>query len=264
MPTTNHSKLFTIDVKDRKAAVDNLIAVSAPNGDFFLLLVLSVLIVVSGLLINNASVIIGGMVVAPILSPILSMAMGVVLADFKLIRRAARTVLVSLLLVILFSAVMTLFYPSRMLNVEILTRSQASLAHLVIAIASGIAAAFALAKPNLSATIPGIAVSVSLLPPLAVTGIGAAMGDWRLTSGSLVLFLVNLIGIVLASTVVFSLLGFYPLRKQAEVILKEEEKQIIKEKKVVELQKEKEKKLIEAEATKEAEKEVEANGGTAE
>lgn len=260
-------KLFTLTVGERKEAVDDLIDASAPNGDFFLLLVLSVVIVVSGLLINNVAVIIGGMVVAPLLSPILGMAMGVVLADFKLIRRSSRTMVISALLVFAFSIVMTLFYPSRGLNSEIMSRSTASLAHLIIAIASGIAASFALAKPRISATLPGIAVSVALLPPLAVTGVGVAFVNWELMIGSLTLFLVNFIGIVLASTVVFSLHGFYPVRKQAEVLLKQEEKEIVKEKKKKELKKEEEEKELEKEAKREAKKELEEekeNGETEE
>lgn len=230
-------KLFRLTVSERKDAVERLITDSAPSADFFLMLALSVLIVVSGLHMNNAAVIIGGMVVAPLLSPILSMSMGVVMADFRLIARGSRTMLLSAIMVIAFAAIITLFFPDRALNAEIVSRSSASLGHLVIAIASGVAAAFALAKPNLSATIPGIAVSVSLLPPITVSGVGIALADWNLTSGSLTLFLVNFIGIVLAATVVFSLHGFYPVRNEAEEKLTEEEKEREKERKAAEAEK---------------------------
>ncbi|MBU1348725.1 DUF389 domain-containing protein, partial [Patescibacteria group bacterium] len=61
---------------------------------------------------------------------------------------------------------------------ELAARSSASLAGMIVAVASGVAAAFAFSKSDLSATIPGIAVAVSLLPPIAATGVGLSMGDW--------------------------------------------------------------------------------------
>ena len=233
-------KMFEVSVEQRKKTIDQLVEVSLLTSDYFLLLGLSVLIVVSGLLINSASVIIGGMVVAPLLSPIMAMALGVVLADFKLIRKALVTLAVSVAVVVFFSLMMSLFYPSRGLNSEILERSSASLAHLIIAIASGILASFAFAKPNISSTITGIAVSVALLPPIAATGIGIALTDWGLVSGSFMMFVLNFLGIVLSATVVFSLMGFYPVRRQAEAKLREEELEAMREKKERELLKAKE------------------------
>lgn len=257
------SKLFSVSVEQRKETIDQLVEVSLLTSEYLLLLGLSAIIVVSGLLINSASVIIGGMVVAPLLSPILTMAMGVVLADFKLMRKSAVTLAVSIGVVVLFSVLMTLFYPGRGLNAEIIERSSASLAHLIIAIAAGILAAFALAKPSISQTITGIAVSVSLLPPIVATGIGIALTDWGLTSGSLTLFIINFLGIVLAATVVFSLMGFYPVRRQAAAKLKEEEKEALRAKKERELEKAKEAKE-QVKLEREVEKEVEKDLGTEE
>jgi len=193
--------------------------------EYVLLLVLSSIIVVAGLLIDSASVIIGGMVVAPLLSPILTMSMGFALADFRLLRKAARTLIISIVLAIGLALILSLFSRPDQLNGEILERSSASLVHFLIAVCVGVLAAFSHVKPNISSTLIGIAVSVALLPPIAVTGIGIAIMDWSLVSGSLLLFILNLIGIIFPATMIFSLMGFYPLRYHArQALQKEEEK----------------------------------------
>ncbi len=216
--------ILTLTVDDRKKAIDRLLEESAPNAGFFLQLALATAIVVPGLLVDNAAVIIGGMLVAPLLSPILSLALGVALADFHLMRRAATTIGLSVLLVVGAAVAMSLFHNGRYLNTEILSRAEVSLAYLIIAIASGAAATFAFARPNLSAALPGVAVAVALLPPLSAGGVALSLGALDVFIGTLSLFAVNLLGIVLAALVLFSLFGFYPARKEAEIKLKEEEK----------------------------------------
>jgi uncharacterized hydrophobic protein (TIGR00271 family) len=218
--------IFAITQQERKEAIDSLIEQSSPKFDFFLLLTLSIFIVVPGLFLNNAAIIIGAMVVAPLLSSILSLALGVTIADFNLIIRSFRTFIVAIVIVVIASFIMALFYHGAGMNGEILARSSPSLSYLLVAIASGIAASFAQVKPNMSATLPGIAVSVSLLPAIAVTGIGIGFGDLSLITGSLALFGLNLLGIVFSAIVVFSLFGFYIARKESEKKLEEEEKEL--------------------------------------
>lgn len=218
-------QIFAITQAERKTAIDCLIDQSSPKFGFFLLLTLAILIVVPGLFLNNPAIIIGAMVVAPLLSSILSLALGVTIADFNLIIRSARTFLIAIAITIIASFIMSLFYHDTPMNEEILSRSLPSLSYLIVAIASGIAASFALVRPNMSATLPGIAVSVSLLPAIAVTGIGIALGDLHVVTGSLALFGLNLLGIIFSSIVIFSLFGFYVARKESEKKLGEEQKE---------------------------------------
>lgn len=219
---------FAITQQERKEVIDNLIELSSPKFDFFLLLTLSIFIVTPGLFLNNAAIIIGAMVVAPLLSSMLSLALGVTIADFKLIVRSLRTLLIAILLVALISFVMSLFYNGVELQHEILSRSQASLSYILVAIASGVAASFANIRPNMSATLPGIAVSVSLLPAIAVTGIGIAFGNLSMITGSLALFGLNFLGIIGSAIVVFSLFGFFSARKESQKKLDQEEREMEK------------------------------------
>ncbi len=211
------------------SAIDQLLNVSLLTPEYVMLLLLSSLIVVAGMLVGSASAVIGGMVVAPLLSPILTMSMGFALADFKLLRKASRTLAISVALVIALAAVVSLFASPGELNGEILERSNVSLAHFLIAVCAGILAAYSHAKPNVSSALTGIAVSVALLPPIVVTGMGVALLDWGLVSGSLLLFILNLIGIIFPATMLFSVMGFYPMRKHARETLVREEKEATKE-----------------------------------
>ncbi|MEA3249497.1 MAG: TIGR00341 family protein [Patescibacteria group bacterium] len=217
-------KILSLSADQRKSALDSLLDVTLLTPDYVLTLTLSVIIVVVGLLIDSASVIIGGMVVAPLLSPILALAMGVILQDFKMMKRAIKTLAISVGVIVLLAIFLTLF-SSGGITEEIAERSAASLAHMIIAMSAGVLAAISLARPDVPSRLTGIAVSVALLPPISVTGIGVAFGNWELVSGSFTLFLINLLGIIFSALIVFSLMGFSRSRRDAAQILKKEEKE---------------------------------------
>lgn len=220
--------------KDKSNAIENLIVESTPRQDFFLMVVLSVLMATFGLLINNTAVIIGSMLIAPILYPILGLSLGIVMADFKLISRSFYTLLKSMVFGIAAAALIALFF-SQGYEAPLV---EPSLIYVMIAIIAGLAASFALIKPQLSETLPGIAISVTLIPPLAATGIGIAKFDWNVISDSFVLFMVNAIGIIFASMIVFSLMHLYIKRMDARKAIKKEEKAVKREKENAEKEKE--------------------------
>lgn len=215
-------QLFKLDREDRKASVNKLIEGASPNSEFYLLLVLSTVITTLGVILNSAPIVIGGMLVAPIISPILSMAMAVVMADFKVLFQSAKVLLASISLVAIIALIISFLSVNIEANAEILSRAEPSIAYFVVAVAAGIAAAFAFARPSLSESIPGIAVTVALLPPLVVVAISVKMLNYEILAGSLGLFFLNLFGIIFAATIIFSLMGFYRLRDVAEKKLEKE------------------------------------------
>lgn len=226
--------LFEVDPKHRKQALDTLIKESAPTSDFFLMLLMSVVIVTVGLLINNASIIIGGMLVAPLLYPILALGMSVVLADTNMMRRSIYVIVKSIVLSLVIAGAISLFFiglldKESLLQSEILDRAHPSLAYLLVSIAAGVAAAFAFTKKELSEALPGIAVSVALIPPIAVMGIGFAFVNWGIITGALGLFGLNLLGIVFASFIVFSFMNYHDQRRDAAKFIAKEEKELEKE-----------------------------------
>jgi uncharacterized hydrophobic protein (TIGR00271 family) len=206
-----------ITERDKTLAVKDLIDDSTPRPSFFFLVVLSVLMAACGLLINNVAVIIASMLIAPILSPILSLALGIIISDGRLISRSFFTLLKSSGYAIGLSAAVTWLlwnFTSSSdfmfeLNTEILSRIEPSIVYLIIAIIAGTATAFARVKPELSETLPGTAIAVALVPPLATIGIGVATLRLEVISGALAMFILNAVGIILAAMVMFSLMNLY-------------------------------------------------------
>lgn len=223
----------------KRETVNKLLEESTPTYDFFLMLVLASIIVTIGLLLSNAAVIIGGMLVAPILFPILSLSMGIVVGDIKLIKRAGAVIIQSVVVATLISLFISLLFIRKEITPELISRIYPNLAYFLIAFVSGGAAAYALARPSLSAILPGVAVSVSLIPPLAAVGVSITFLSWEMTVGTAGLFFLNLIGIVFAGLIVFAVLKFYEVKEVIEKKIKAEEA-VIKEE-----QKEKEKEKIE-------------------
>jgi len=202
------------------------------------MILLSILMATFGLLIDNTAVIIGSMLIAPMLYPILGISLGVVMSDGKLISRSFYTVIKSTIISVIGAILVTwLFGADIELGREFFSRTEPTIIYATIAFISGLAASFALVKPDLSETLPGIAISVSLIPPVAAVGIGIARFDWVLASGALIMFLINIAGIIFASMTVFSLMNLYVKRTIVTKIIAREreemEKEIAKAKKLL-------------------------------
>jgi len=189
---------------------------SHPDFDFFLLVLLSSIIATLGLLVNSPAVIIGAMLVAPLMSPIIGLGLASIRGDDVLARNALASLLRGAALGVLISFLVTwvnTFMPfvdlqANNLPMEVMARTQPSPLDLAIALAGGLAAAFALAMPDISAALPGVAIATALMPPLSTIGIGLAFQRWDVAAGSLLLFVTNAITIAFASMLVFFVLGF--------------------------------------------------------
>ena len=228
---------FNITTDDRKETMTRLIEESRADNTFYIMLFLSTLITVSGLLMDNLVVVLGGMLVAPLLTPILSLGMSMATTNAVSFRRSSEIILKSTVLILFVSIITTVFlnFPSSVTSEskEILSRSSTDMIALFIALIAGLAAAFAWAKPKMSASLPGVAVAASILPPLVVAGIGLAYLQRDVFLGAFQLFFANIIITILASLTIFSLFGFFTVRKEEEKKIKEEIKEINEEKKEI-------------------------------
>lgn len=222
-----------VSESDKSTAVKKLIEASTPNFNFFLLVILSVLMATFGMLENNTAVVIGSMLIAPVLFPILSLSLSVVMSDYKLIQRAGLTLVKALVLGVAAALLATLFFGgSAPLTSEVMLRTEPTLLSIAIAIVAGLAVAYTLTQPDLSETLPGIAVAVALIPPLAVIGVGLASLNWAVVAGAVVYLVVNIVGIVFASMLVFSLMNLYVKRGVAARAADKADKQVEKEEEV--------------------------------
>ncbi|HET90404.1 MAG TPA: TIGR00341 family protein [Chloroflexi bacterium] len=181
-----------------------------PNVNYFVLIVLSCIIATLGLLLDSAAVVIGAMLVAPLMSPILAFSLGIVLGDVRLIRLSIEAVFKGVALATIIAIFIGILSPLKELTGEIMARTQPNLLDLTVALASGMAGAYALARKDVSAALPGVAIAAALMPPLGVVGLGLALGEPRVAGGAFLLFITNIASISLAGAIIFLLLGVHP------------------------------------------------------
>jgi uncharacterized hydrophobic protein (TIGR00271 family) len=222
--------LFKISQYERNKFCTKVIEASAPRTEFYFLVILSTIIVAMGLLAENIILVIGGMLVTPLLSPVLAVALGIVINEKHVIWRSLRILLTSLLLAFIVSLLVGLISQISVGTSEIVSVMKPSLFALLIAIVAGVAASYTWVKPGLDGTLPGIAVTVTLIPPFTAIGLALVHGEWLLLQNVFNLFLLNILGIVLASLAVFSLMEFYKSKRKVVAEVKEEEKVIKQEK----------------------------------
>ncbi|NVJ85930.1 MAG: TIGR00341 family protein [Algoriphagus sp.] len=189
------------------------------SGSFLVLMALSTLIATFGLFGDSSPVVIGAMILAPLMGPIISLAMGVLRQDGSLVKNSLRTIFFGMLIGLFFAVLITWITPLKSLNSEIIARIRPNLLDLGVAVAAGIAGAYAHSREEIAKTLAGVAISVALVPPLAVVGIGLAWANWNVFWGAALLYGTNLAGIVLAAALTFLMLGYSPFRLATKGLL---------------------------------------------
>jgi uncharacterized hydrophobic protein (TIGR00271 family) len=192
---------------------------SVPSFGFFFMLAASGVIATFGLLSNSAAVIIGAMIVAPLMNPIISMSFGSVEINRVLIFRSLLTVVIGSIVIITMAFLVSELIGWKLAGSELIARMSPSLLDLGIAVAAGAAAAFAYTRPAISSALAGIAIAVALVPPLCTVGIALSLGHKAGTDigfamgtvsarGPLLLYVTNVFGIVLSASLIFFLQYF--------------------------------------------------------
>jgi uncharacterized hydrophobic protein (TIGR00271 family) len=181
------------------------------NSVYIILLILSTLIATFGLFVNSSSVVIGAMLLAPLMQPIVSLSMGVLRQDSALEINGAKSIFWGVLAVLVTAALIATFTPIERLTTEMSGRLSPTILDLFIAIVSGVAAAYVKSNEKILSSLAGVAIAVALVPPLAVAGIGLGWANWHMFMMAFLLFITNLVGIVLAAALTFVILGFSPL-----------------------------------------------------
>ncbi|MDD2921461.1 MAG: DUF389 domain-containing protein [Anaerolineales bacterium] len=199
---------------EREKIIDEISDSASPGFDFFLLVVLSCSIATMGLITNSPAVIIGAMLVAPLMSPIIGLGLASITGNDQMAESSLLALALGAALAVLLSALMTVvnhnlpFVALQELPNEVLARTHPSPIDLIIALAGGLAAAYAMTRPNISAALPGVAIATALMPPLCTVGIGVALTNWEVAGGALLLFVTNAITIAFAAAFIFFLQGF--------------------------------------------------------
>ena len=180
----------------------------AKQSAFWTMLFLSGVIATAGVLADSTATVIGAMIIAPLSTPIMAIALGIVKRERI---RAGRFVVAGAVLVVLTGLAFTLVLPGDVdleTNSQITGRTSPGLLDLVAAVATGLAGAVGLSRRDVAAVLPGVAIAISLVPPLAVVGVCLGEGDLGSALGAGLLFVSNLVALVIAGTVLFAALGY--------------------------------------------------------
>lgn len=210
-PGFHHTWRLHLTPQASRSVMQSVWLCAEPVPSYFILIVLSTLIAAFGLVANSTATVIGAMIVAPLMGPILGLAMALVRGKQKMFNQALYAEIVGVVLVILTGMLVAwLVGPENIdyASSEISGRTNPTLYDLLIGLAAGLAGAYCTANPRLSASVAGVAIAVALVPPLTVTGLctaGALTGNayWSSAFGSFMLFLANFVTIELASMGVF-------------------------------------------------------------
>ena len=182
---------------------------------FTIMLTLSVVVAVMGLSADSAAVVIGAMLLAPLMQPVLATAaclsMSLVKKSFRALLKTALATAWCIGIAFLLSMVL----PDGPLPGEVEARTRPDIRDLVVALAAGAAGAYATVRRDASSSLPGVAVAVALVPPLATIGITLEANELDLAIGASLLYGTNLAAIIFAGVMVFIATGFVPPRRLA-------------------------------------------------
>jgi len=175
-----NGRLLELKNCDKYITVEELFIKSQPTSVYYTLLILSTLIIACGLLLNNPTIVIGGMLVTPLLTPILVIALGISTGEARAIKTSAILVLKSVATVIVVSFILAIVFRSEgsidLVSVDDSLRT--AILYFVVAFLSGVAATFAWVRKEITEILPGIAVAVSLVPPMSMIGIYLSIFDF--------------------------------------------------------------------------------------
>jgi uncharacterized hydrophobic protein (TIGR00271 family) len=209
--SSEHRGLFSwlprLQREERRELLSYFQDTASWNVDFVVMMGLSAALASLGLLNNSTTVVIGAMLVAPLMSPLLGAGFGLVQGNILLFRDCLKAMAYGIAVSLVAALAMGLATPAHDPSPEIAARGNVNVLDLGIALVSGMAAAYAGVRPKLAATIVGVAIAAALLPPIAVVGIAAASAEWLLSGMAGVLFLTNLVAIVLGAAIVFNVMG---------------------------------------------------------
>lgn len=212
---------YALTPEHKQQIYQTIVEGSEPKISFYILVILSSIIAAYGLIANSAAVVIGAMIVAPLMIPIVGIALSLVSGDSHLFKHSSTAEIAGVICSIALGFIAGKFTFGIELSGEILARTHPLPYDILVALAAGLAGAYSLVNPRINSALAGIAIAVSLAPPLAATGICLALTRYDLALGAFLLFFANFLAIQLASVFVFIINGFidYSHYKETELLI---------------------------------------------
>jgi uncharacterized hydrophobic protein (TIGR00271 family) len=192
---------------DREDVIARVREDSGWSAHFAVMTLLSAGIAILGLLLSSPAVVIGAMLISPLMGPIIGAGFAVATFDAVQIRRAIWALVAGTVFGLLFCAAIVLLSPIQTVTSEIASRTRPNLFDLLVALLAGLAGSYAVIRGRHGAIV-GVAIATALMPPLAVMGFGLATANWKVLSGSALLFFTNLMTIAAAAAALARIYGF--------------------------------------------------------
>lgn len=205
--------LPVLERADRLEVLKQVEAGAQGGADYLVMMVLSSGLASLGLLQDSTAVVIGAMLVAPLMGPLIGAGLGLAQGNLVLHRKSILVALQGLLVGFLMSVGIGLVNPGFETTLEIEARGNPDIFDLGVAVFSGFVAAYAIGRPGLKTTLAGVAIAAALVPPLCVVGISLTNDRPDIAANSAILLLTNVVAINLSAASVFALLGFLGANK---------------------------------------------------
>lgn len=179
------------------------------NIDFIILVTLSTVVATIGLIENNVAIVIGAMVIAPLLGPNIAFSLATALGDTKLMFASVKSILLGVGIAVLLPYLIAHVLSISLVSHEVLMRTHVGFDSVILALASGAAAALSITT-GLSSVLVGVMVAVALLPPATVFGLMLGDGRFDLAFNAGILLAINIVSINLSSKIIFIFKGITP------------------------------------------------------
>ncbi|MFK7918585.1 MAG: DUF389 domain-containing protein [Ilumatobacter sp.] len=210
-------------LEDRTALYDKILFDGPLSGNriirFFTLMVFASVIASMGIISDSTAVVIGAMLIAPLMTPLMGMAISLVMGWPRRLARSSLLAFGGIATTISIGALLGLTVPAVIdvaTNTQIVSRATPTVLDLIIAVAAGAAGAYGLSRPDVSDSLPGVAIAIALVPPLAAVGISWSQGDWDAGAGALLLFTTNMLAILVIGGITFVFTGVAPIKHIAD------------------------------------------------
>ena len=177
---------------------------------FWILLVLASVIAAAGVASDSTATVIGAMIVAPLMIPIQGTMLATVLGDPKNLSRSIGLMLAGAAAAVGIALLIGLLLPVDVVaqnNSQVAARVHPRLIDLLAALGTGVVGSIALVRRDIADALPGVAIAISLVPPLSVVGFTLEAGAFLQSLGALLLFLTNVAAILGTGIVVMALYG---------------------------------------------------------
>ena len=184
---------------------------------FWMLMLLSSVIAGAGIVSDSTATVIGAMIVAPLMVPIQGTMLSAVLGDRRNLLRSVGLVVAGAAAAVAIGWVLGWLVAGPVdaqTNAQVAARVDPSLIDLLAALATGAVGSVALVRRDISDTLPGVAIAISLVPPLGVVGLTLQARQWGQAGGASLLFLTNVAAILGVGTIVMALYGVHRMTPQ--------------------------------------------------